>query len=66
MESADVVNNGWIAGGDCISQADVSATIAYSFADMARPKLGLAEKYPSLADYAERMEALEAFSTVTP
>jgi glutathione S-transferase len=66
VESADAVNNGWIAGGDRISQADVSATIAFSFADMARPKLEVAEKYPSLADYAERMEALEAFSAVTP
>ena len=65
VESADAVNNGWITGGDRITQADVSATIAYSFADMARPKLGVAEKYPSLADYAERMEALEAFSAVT-
>jgi glutathione S-transferase len=66
VEAADAVNDGWLAGGDRISQADVSATIAYSFAAMARPKLGVAEKFPSLADYAERMEAMKTFSSVAP
>ncbi|MBL24891.1 MAG: glutathione S-transferase [Rhodospirillaceae bacterium] len=63
---ADVAEEGWLADTDRIGQADVSATIAYSFALMARPKLGVAEKFPALKAFAERMEATNAFSSVAP
>jgi len=57
--------SGWLYG-DAISQADISATIAYSFAAMARPNLGAAEKVPSLAAFAERLEATPAFRKTKP
>lgn len=65
-EAAKQAGDGWIAGTDTISQADVSATIAYSFSAMARPKLGVDEKFPNLAAFAARQEATEAFSSVKP
>jgi len=52
--------DGWLYG-DKISQADISAAVAFSFAAMARPKLGVAEKVPNLAAFAARMEATPAF-----
>ena len=52
---------GWIAGTDEISQADVTAIVAFSFAATVRPALGLAGEFPNLARHAGRCEALEAF-----
>jgi len=63
---ADCGENGWLGGTDRISQADISASIAYSFTAMARPKLRVAEKYPALDEFAGRMEAQKAFSSVSP
>ena len=63
---ADCIENGWLGSTDRISQADVSASIAYSFTAMARPKLGVADKYPALDAFAGRMEAQKAFSLVSP
>ena len=64
--AAKATGDGWMAGGAAISQADVSAVVAYSFAVMARPKLGVAEKCPALGAFAARLEATDAFSSVTP
>ena len=63
---ADCIENGWLGSTDRISQADISASIAYSFTAMARPKLGIADKYPALDAFAGRMEAQKAFSLVSP
>ena len=54
-------DNGWLAGGDAMTQADISGTVAYAFANMARPKLGVSEDYPALRAFAERMEATAPF-----
>jgi len=63
---AKAAGDGWLAGGDKMSQADVSGAIAYAFTNMARPKLGLAEKCPELAAFSARCEAMDAFSSVAP
>ncbi len=65
-DCAKAAGDGWLAGTDRISQADVSGAIAYAFTNMARPKLGLAEKCPDLAAFVTRCEATEAFSSVAP
>lgn len=52
---------GWLAGTDRLSQADVTAAVAYTFASTIRPNLALAEKVPNLARFAARCEALEPF-----
>lgn len=54
-------DSGWLAGTDALSQADISGVVAYGFACMARPKLGVAEAYPALAAFAARMEATAPF-----
>ena len=57
--------NGWLYG-DSISQADITAVSAYTFASLARPKLGVAEKVPNLAQVAARLEATPAFANTKP
>jgi glutathione S-transferase len=59
--AANISDDGWIAGTPGISQADVSATVAYIFANLARPQLELAERFPELSRLAERCETLPAF-----
>ena len=49
-----------------MTQADITATVAYSFATSARPKLPLAESCPALAALAARCEALPAFAVCKP
>lgn len=61
MIAAKVDDGGWIAGTPNISQADVTTTVAYTFAKLARPHLELAERFPQLACLAERCEALPPF-----
>ena len=61
---AAAAGDGWLAGGERIGQADVSATIAFTFGAFARPKLGIADKFPALAKFAARCEAMDAFSSV--
>ena len=63
--AANTGPSGWLYG-DAISQADISATVAFSFAAMARPKLGVADHVPSLAAFAERLEATPAFQNTKP
>jgi glutathione S-transferase len=59
--AAKAGNNGWLAGTDRMSQADITAAVAFAFAQKMRPNLGLPEKAPSLARFAARCEALDAF-----
>ena len=54
--------DGWLAGTQRMSQADITGVIAYSFAEAVRPGLGLAERVPHLAGFVRRCEALEIFS----
>ena len=56
----------WLADDARISQADVSSAIAFTFAAAARPKLGIAGKFPDLANFAARCESLDAFTSVKP
>lgn len=63
---AEKVGDNWLAGTDRISQADISATVAITFTNRVRPKLQVMEKFPHLAAFAARCEAMEEFSSVTP
>ncbi len=63
--AASAGRDGWLHG-DAIGQADISAAVAFSFAAMARPKLGVAEKVPNLAVLAARLEATPAFQKTRP
>lgn len=55
-------DNGWLAGSDKMTQADISGVVAYGFAGLARPKLGVAEGYPALAAFSARLEATAPFA----
>ena len=55
------VGDGWLAGTDRISQADVSAVVSLGFADRVRPNLKVQEKFPNLAKFAARCEAMDEF-----
>ena len=59
--AAKIDDGGWIAETANMSQADVTTAVAYTFAKLARPNLGLAERFPQLARFAERCEALPEF-----
>ena len=65
-ECAAKAGAGWLAGGNRISQADVSAAVAFAFAKMARPKLEVDAKFPALATFSEKCEVMDEFSSVTP
>ena len=58
--AAKAAGDGWLCGPN-ITQADVTAAVGFSFASKVRPKLGLAEKFPTLAAHNARAEALDAF-----
>ena len=64
-EAAKSNGAGWLYG-DAISQADISAVVAYTFADKVRPNLGLAERVPNLKTLVDRLEATPAFSSTAP
>jgi glutathione S-transferase len=59
--AADAGPSGWLAGTPGISQADVTAAVSCTFAGTVRPKLGLSERFPHLARFTARCEALPAF-----
>ena len=61
--ASKIDQGGWIAGTSNISQADVTAAVAYTFANTVRPNLGLAGKFPQLSNFVGRCEALPAFSS---
>jgi glutathione S-transferase len=68
MAAANLDEGGWVAGTPNISQADVTTTVAYTFAKLARPNLQLEERFPQLSRFAERCETLPVFSKtpITP
>jgi glutathione S-transferase len=51
----------WIAGTPGVSQADITTAVAFTFAKLARPHLGLAERFPQLSHFTDRCENLPAF-----
>jgi len=61
VAAASMTDDGWIAGTPNISQADVTTAIAYTFANLSRPHLELAERFPQLSRFTERCENLPAF-----
>ncbi len=63
---AEKAGDGWLAGSDRISQADITAAVAIGFANRVRPNLGVLEKFGNLAAFAARCEAMGEFSSVTP
>lgn len=58
---AAMAGDGWLAGTGRMSQADITAAVAFSYAQRMRPDLALAERAPRLAAFVARCEALEAF-----
>lgn len=65
-ECAKAAGDGWLAGTDRMSQADISGAIAFAFTNMARPKLEVSERFPALAAFSARCEAMDEFSSVAP
>jgi glutathione S-transferase len=59
--AAKIDDGGWIAGTPQISQADVTTTAAFTFANLARPHMELSKRFPALARFVKRCEALPAF-----
>jgi glutathione S-transferase len=57
-------DDGWLAGTAAISQADITAAVAWSFAAKVRSGMDLARKLPHLARFARRCEAMDAFGRV--
>jgi glutathione S-transferase len=55
--------DGWIAGTDRLSQADITAAVAYTFANINRPRLNLCDEVPNLAAFATRCEGLAIFQS---
>ncbi len=56
-----VGRDGWLAGTTTLSQADITAVVAFSCIEVVRPTLGIADKFPHLAKFAARCEELEIF-----
>lgn len=56
---------GWLYG-DKISQADISAVVAFDFASLARANLNVAEKAPNLAKLSARLNETPAFANTKP
>ncbi len=65
-DCAKTAGDDWLAGGDRISQADVSGSIAFAQTELARPKLEVAERFPYLAVLATRCATMGAFASVAP
>lgn len=51
----------WLGLPDRMTQADITGTVAYSFANAFRPHLGIADRFANLRQLAERCEATDAF-----
>jgi glutathione S-transferase len=62
MAASKIDDGGWIVGTPNISQADVTTSVAYTFANTVRPKLALAERFPQLSRFVARCEALPVFA----
>lgn len=52
----------WLADTDTISQADITAVVAWSFAVAVRSGMDFAHKLPNLARFAKRCEAMDEFA----
>lgn len=59
--AAKLGENEWMAGTQRMSQADITTAVGFTFAQIVRPNLGLAEKAPNVARFAARCEALAPF-----
>ncbi len=59
--AAKLGENDWIAGTARMSQADVTTAVGFTFAQIVRPNLGLAEKAPNVARFTARCESLAPF-----
>ncbi len=59
--AAEAGAKGWLGGTPRISQADISTTVAFTFANAVRPGLDVAKAAPRLAAFAARCENLAAF-----
>jgi len=53
--------DGWLAGMDRMTQADISVAVAYTFAKTVRKNLDTEAIAPALAAFAERMEQRDSF-----
>lgn len=62
MTAAKIEDEGWLAGTPAISQADITTAVAFTFAKLSRPNLGLAERFPHLSRFTDRCEGLPAFA----
>lgn len=58
------MDDGWIGGTDRLSQADITAAVAYTFANANRPHLNLGGQVPALAAFAARCEGMPFFRSV--
>ena len=54
-------DEGWLAGTERMSQADITGAVAYTFAEAVRPHLGIRQQLSHLARFASRCEALPIF-----
>jgi glutathione S-transferase len=63
--AAKTNGEGWLFG-DKISQADISAVVALTFANLARPQMKASDQVPSLSKLASRLEQTEAFKSTMP
>ncbi len=62
--AATAGDRGWLAGTPDMTQADITAAVGFTFAQLVRPNLGLAEAAPHMARFAARCEALPPFKSV--
>lgn len=60
--AAEAGGTGWLSGTNRLSQADISAVVAFSFAQKVRPNLELASAVPALAAFVARCEAMPPFA----
>lgn len=64
-KAAEAGDGGYLYG-DGMTQADVSAVVAYGFAKLTRPDMNLAAEVPHLTKLADRLEATPAFQNTRP
>ena len=55
---AKVDDGGWIAGTPEISQADITTAVSYTFANLARPNLELAKRFPGAGALCRALRSL--------
>ncbi len=54
-------DDAWIADTEKMTQADISAAVAYSFVEAVRPELDISESTSNLAEFTRRCEAMDVF-----